>query len=122
MTGLLNTRPITIAWGDCDPAGIVFYPRYFEYFDACTGALFLRALGMPKPRWTALHGIVGIPMVDTRSRFSVPSVFGDEVVVGKPRHRLPPLQLRCPPPPAAAGWRAGGGGVRDPRLGGTPPG
>jgi 4-hydroxybenzoyl-CoA thioesterase len=81
MTTLVNTRVVTIAWGDCDPAGIVFYPRYFEYFDACTAALFQRALGMPKIRWTALHGIIGIPMVDTRSKFSVPSVFGDEVVV-----------------------------------------
>ena len=37
-----------IEWGDCDPFGIVFYPRYFEYFDACTNALFHRALGYPK--------------------------------------------------------------------------
>ena len=43
---LTNTRQRTIEWGDCDPAGIVFNPRYFEWFDAATAALFARALGM----------------------------------------------------------------------------
>jgi hypothetical protein len=33
-TMLINRRTIRIEWGDCDPAGIVFYPRYFEWFDA----------------------------------------------------------------------------------------
>ena len=45
---LTNRREIQIEWGDCDPFGIVFFPRYFEYFDACTNALFHRALGIPK--------------------------------------------------------------------------
>lgn len=78
---LVNRRAVTIEWGDCDAAGIVFYPRYFAIFDACTGALFKAALGMAKPAWTARFGILGIPMVDTRGRFSVPSTHGDEVVV-----------------------------------------
>jgi 4-hydroxybenzoyl-CoA thioesterase len=78
---LVNRRAVTIEWGDCDAAGIVFYPRYFAIFDACTGALFKAALGMAKPQWTARYGILGIPMVDTRSRFAIPSTHGDEVVV-----------------------------------------
>jgi len=41
-------RTVCIAWGDCDPAGIVFYPRYFDLFDACTTDLFSQALGMSK--------------------------------------------------------------------------
>lgn len=28
----VNRRRVTIEWGDCDPAGIVFYPRYFAMF------------------------------------------------------------------------------------------
>ena len=31
-----NTRKVRIEWGDCDPAGIIFNPRYFEIFDAAT--------------------------------------------------------------------------------------
>lgn len=29
-----------VYWGDCDPAGIIFYPTYFRWFDAATWALF----------------------------------------------------------------------------------
>ncbi len=47
---LVNRRTIRIEWGDCDPAGIVFYPRYFEWFDACSTGLFEAAgfLGSPQ--------------------------------------------------------------------------
>jgi 4-hydroxybenzoyl-CoA thioesterase len=75
----INRRTIQVQWGDCDPAGIVFYPRYFEWFDECTAAL-LGAAGFPKVDLVRTQG-VGIPMVDTRSRFLIPSRFGDEVTV-----------------------------------------
>ncbi|HEV7456982.1 MAG TPA: acyl-CoA thioesterase [Roseococcus sp.] len=78
---LVHRRALTIEWGDCDPAGIVFYPRYFAMFDASTAALFHAALGMPKIAWIARFGILGIPMVDTRAKFHVPSAYGDEVVI-----------------------------------------
>ena len=77
----VHRRPVTIEWGDCDPAGIVFYPRYFAIFDAATGALFQSALGMTKPGWTKRFGILGIPMVDTRARFHIPSTHGEELVI-----------------------------------------
>jgi len=78
---LVHRRAVTIEWGDCDPAGIVFYPRYFAMFDASTAALFAAALGEPKSAWVRRFGILGIPMVDTRAKFSVPSAYGDEVVI-----------------------------------------
>ena len=78
---LTHRRALTIEWGDCDPAGIVFYPRYFAMFDASTAALFAAALGMPKIAWTKRFGILGIPMVDTRASFSIPSAYGDEVTI-----------------------------------------
>jgi 4-hydroxybenzoyl-CoA thioesterase len=81
MPERLHRRAVTIEWGDCDPAGIVFYPRFFAMFDASTAALFAAALGMPKIAWVKQFGIVGIPMVDTRARFLVPSAYGDDVVI-----------------------------------------
>jgi 4-hydroxybenzoyl-CoA thioesterase len=77
---LTNRRTIAVAWGDCDAAGIVFFPRYFEWFDACTHALFARA-GLPKRTMLDQHGIVGVPLVEARARFVLPSSFGDEVEV-----------------------------------------
>ena len=76
---LVNTRRLTIEWGDCDPAGIVFYPRYFAMFDASTGALFARAFGGTKKAMLRQYDVVGFPMVDTRATFRVPCAFGDEV-------------------------------------------
>ena len=29
-----------VYWGDCDPAGIIFYPTYFRWFDSATWAFF----------------------------------------------------------------------------------
>ena len=43
---LTNTRRLAIEWGDCDAAGIVFYPRYFAMFDASTAYLLEKAIGM----------------------------------------------------------------------------
>ncbi len=74
---LTNTRTILVEWGDCDPLGIVFYPRYFAWFDAATIALFAAA-GLPKSQLLADYGLAGIPLVDARARFIVPSKFGDE--------------------------------------------
>ncbi len=78
---LVSTYEVEIEWGDCDPAGIVFYPRYFAYFDAATGRLFELALGMKKIAWTAQYGILGYPMVDTRATFKIPSRYGDILTI-----------------------------------------
>jgi 4-hydroxybenzoyl-CoA thioesterase len=48
---LTNRRTVRIQFGDCDPHGIVFYPRYFEFFDACTDALFERT-GLPRKKYS----------------------------------------------------------------------
>ena len=77
---LVNKRSIHIEWGDCDPLGIVYFPRYFEFFDACTNALFEHA-GLPKREMLRKYEIAGIPLVESRARFLLPSSFGDTVVV-----------------------------------------
>jgi 4-hydroxybenzoyl-CoA thioesterase len=74
-------REVLIEWGDCDPAGIVFYPRYFAMFDASTAGLFSAALGCTKFEMLARFGIIGIPMVDTGAKFLIPSKFGDVITI-----------------------------------------
>ena len=78
---LTYTRNARIEWGDCDPAGIVFFPRYFAMFDSCTTALFSQALGMSKYQFTRHYDFQGYPMVDTKARFLKPTKFGDDVVI-----------------------------------------
>jgi len=78
---LIHRQEIQIEWGDCDPFGIVFFPRYFEYFDACTNALFHHALGLKKAEFLRYYDIAGIPLVQASCNFLVPSSFGDVVHV-----------------------------------------
>ena len=76
---LTTRRNILIEWGDCDPAGIVYFPRYFEMFDGCTAGLFA-AVGLAYEKISTDEMIV-LPMVDIHSKFMIPSRFGDEVMV-----------------------------------------
>lgn len=77
---LVNRRKLMIEWGDCDPAGIVFYPRYFAFFDASTAQLFAAA-GFKKQELFKRFDAIGFPMVDTRATFRLPSKYGDEVEI-----------------------------------------
>ena len=76
---LKNQKRLLVEWGDCDPAGIVYYPHYLAWFDDCTTALFLAA-GLPIQNLFRSHGILGVPLVDVKARFIVPSSFGDELL------------------------------------------
>ena len=78
---LVNTRKVRIEWGDCDPGGIIYYPRYFAFFDASTSALIERALGMTKHDYLKAYDFAGHPLVNTRSRFIIPTRFGDDVTI-----------------------------------------
>jgi 4-hydroxybenzoyl-CoA thioesterase len=78
---LTNTRTTRIEWAHCDPAGIVFYPRYFELFDISTTMLFEKALGMLKREFLKAYHCDGYPMLDTRGRFYKPATFGDTVEI-----------------------------------------
>lgn len=78
---LINRRTIRVEWGDCDPAGIVYFPRYFVFFDNATVALFETATQLKKSAMTAQYGAAGIPMVDIKARFLIPSAYGDDVVI-----------------------------------------
>ncbi len=78
---LKNIRTLRIEWGDCDPAGIVFYPRYFAMFDHSTTTLISAASGLTKYELLKNYECAGYPMVDTRARFMIPTRFGDDVVI-----------------------------------------
>ena len=76
----INRRDVQIQWGDCDPANIVYYPRYFEMFDDSTSILF-EVAGFSKQDIIKKYGLVGIPMVDTRAKFYIASTHGDWITI-----------------------------------------
>jgi 4-hydroxybenzoyl-CoA thioesterase len=76
-----HTTRFTVEFGDCDPAGIVFYPNYFRWMDAASLHYF-RAAGVPN--WharEAADGVLGMPLVDAHARFIAPSTYGDAIRV-----------------------------------------
>jgi 4-hydroxybenzoyl-CoA thioesterase len=74
----ISRRRIRVDWGHCDPAGIVFYPNYFRWFDQCTSALFENA-GLPLPQLYRDHGLKGFPLLDVRATFAASASFGDDL-------------------------------------------
>jgi YbgC/YbaW family acyl-CoA thioester hydrolase len=75
---VVATLARTLAWGDCDPAGIIYYPTYYRWMDAATWAM-LAAAGYPAPRIRAEQ--LSIPLVDSQCAFLSSPMFGDEVEV-----------------------------------------
>lgn len=76
----VHRRDVQIQWGDCDPANIVYYPRYFEMFDDSTSIMF-EAAGFSKQDIVKRYGLVGIPLLDTRASFYIPSTHGDWISI-----------------------------------------
>jgi len=77
---LSNTLTRRIEWGDCDPAGIVFNPQFFRWFDHGTAMLY-EAAGWPKQEMLVRFGAIGCPLVETRATFRAPCRFGEDVVI-----------------------------------------
>lgn len=68
----------TLAWGECDPAGIIFYPNYYRFMDEATWAMFAWA-GFDAARMRAEH--FSLPLVDSRCEFMSSPKFGDEIEI-----------------------------------------
>ena len=78
MAAFATTRKILFQ--HCDPAGIVFYPRYFEMLNAVVEEWFDLELGVP---FAELHGArhSGIPTVSIDVQFKKPSRLGEEITI-----------------------------------------
>ena len=74
-----STR-IKVRFGDCDPAGLVYYPVIFHYCHVAMEEFFAERCGTTYARLMAAERI-GFPTVNVQSEFFVPLVYGDEVVV-----------------------------------------
>ena len=69
-----------IAWGDCDTAGIVYFPRYFRFIDDAFHDM-LRKSGFSHRRLIEEFG-VHVPIIDAGAKFISPATFDDRLVVG----------------------------------------
>lgn len=77
---ITGTTHVTVRWSDADPAGIVFYPRFFEWYDLGTETLF-ESHGLPWPETFERYRIVGVPIVESGSTFLSPVRYGDVLTI-----------------------------------------
>ncbi|WP_233808873.1 acyl-CoA thioesterase [Paraburkholderia sp. HP33-1] len=72
---------VEVTFGDCDPAGIVFFPNFSRWMDQASLAFF-RACGVPPWReLEAERGIVGTPLLEIQTRFLLPATYGEELEI-----------------------------------------
>lgn len=72
---------LQVMFGDCDPAGIVFYPNFAKWMDASSQNFFVQC-GIP--HWRELvktTGIIGAPLLEIHTRFSRPATYGETLQV-----------------------------------------
>ena len=70
FNSVLAVFPVQLQWGECDPAGIIFYPTYFRWFDAATWNMFAQA-GYHAKRMRAEH--LAMPLVAAGCQFRHPA-------------------------------------------------
>ena len=71
-------HPVQLRWGECDPAGIIFYPTYFLWFDAAAWDMFAQ-VGYHAKRMRAEH--LAMPLVAAGCEFKHPAEQEDRAEV-----------------------------------------
>lgn len=83
----MNKAPLSVVYdvevmfGDCDPAGIVFFPNFSKWMDASSLNFFVQC-GVPT--WRELFkttGIIGTPLLEINTRFISPATYGERLRV-----------------------------------------
>ena len=76
-----TTMNVEIRFGDCDPAGIVFFPRYHRWMDAASLNFFMTC-GVPP--WHVLEhstGIIDTPLLEHHARFVKSATYGERLTI-----------------------------------------
>ena len=78
FNSIVHVFATEVHWGDCDPAGIIFYPTYFRWIDAASWALFT-SVGYG-PKWMKREH-TAMPLVCAECQFLFPAEHGDRCEV-----------------------------------------
>lgn len=74
---MIYTRIIPVEFNHCDPAGIVFYPRYFEMTNSLVENFFADVMG--HSFGAMMDAGQGVPTARLETNFKVPSRLGDKL-------------------------------------------
>jgi 4-hydroxybenzoyl-CoA thioesterase len=72
---------VQVGWGDCDPAGIVFYPRFYAWMDTVSHVL-AREMGISRESMLPpSFDLLGFPVVGTQAQYLAPARMDDVLEV-----------------------------------------
>ncbi|HEX5783427.1 MAG TPA: acyl-CoA thioesterase [Burkholderiaceae bacterium] len=72
---------VEVMFGDCDPAGIVFFPNFHKWMDASSLNFFAQCGVPPWRELIKTRGIVGTPLLENHVKFSRPATYGERLQV-----------------------------------------
>jgi 4-hydroxybenzoyl-CoA thioesterase len=72
------TRPVQIRFSHCDPAGIVYFPHYFNMFNGLIEDWYTEELKVDYAD-LILHDQHGFPFVHVETDFKIPSRMGETI-------------------------------------------
>lgn len=72
---------VQVLFGDCDPAGIVFFPNFSKWMDASSLHFFLQCGVPPWRELVKTTGIIGTPLLEIHTRFVRTATYGETLSV-----------------------------------------
>ena len=77
----VTTMTVEVRFGDCDPAGIVFFPRYHRWMDAASLHFFMECGVPPWRELVKTRGIVGTPLLEINTKFIKAVTYGETITI-----------------------------------------
>ena len=72
---------VDIQFGDCDPAGIVFFPNFSRWMDSASLHFFMQCGVPPWRELVKTRGIVGTPLLEIHTKFLKAATYGETLTV-----------------------------------------
>ena len=76
-----HVHRVEVCFGDCDPAGIVFFPNFSKWMDSASLAFFMACGVAPWRELVKTRGIIGTPLLEIHTKFIQPATYGETLEV-----------------------------------------
>ena len=72
---------VNVMFGDCDPAGIVFFPNFSKWMDASSLNFFVQCGVPPWRELVKTTGIIGTPLLELHTKFMRSATYGETLQI-----------------------------------------
>jgi len=76
-----TSHSVDVAFGDCDPAGIVFFPNFLRWMDVASLSFFMQCGVSPWRELEKTRGIVGTPLLEINTKFLKSATYAQTLTV-----------------------------------------